>query len=205
MWIEDEETGKPVGGLVGSVDEPKPLDYREASDEINQQAREQLMEVIASSDYPSDQQELISTNGICGPLLWLKIQPYAAIRGLNWSPAYFRIPYIDPESGERCVQPAEGRILQSRTEMLEFWGALHYELNVTTNDVIRRLTQTEKDQLWAMTPFEYLEEPIFIIEGSDYRIMTLMIEEDGRYLPFWMDDFQLLSTNVTRGVTEDTP
>lgn len=203
IWVEEEKTGKVVGGLVGSADEPKPLDFREASDEVNAKAREQLEAIVASSGNLDVQKDLVATNSlICGPFLWIKLQPYAAMRGINWAPAHFRIPYTDDKTGDRKVENLEGRILQSGSEVLEFCGALHYEVTPTTNDVIRRLNQVEKEQLWAMVPFEYLEEPIFMIEGTDHKLMTMMIEDHGRYVPFWMDDFQWFSTNLTAQTVE---
>ncbi len=204
MWIEEKETGTAVGGIVGSADEPRPLDFREASDEVNERARQQLEAIIANGGNSEIQKGLIATNGICGPFLWAKLQPYAVMRGLTWAPAYVNVPYTDEKTGQRAYETLEGRVLQSESEALAFWGAVHYELGPTTNDVIRRLTPLEKEQLFEILCFEYLEEPIFIIESADYRLLTVMIEEDGRYLPFWMDDFCWMPTSrVTQAVSAE--
>jgi len=58
---------------------------------------------------------------------------------------------------------------------------------------IKKLNEEEKKIFWSTIPFKSIDEPIFIVEGNNFKLLALLVDFQGLYKPFWLDDLYGMS------------
>ena len=119
---------------------------------------------------------------ICAPQLWQKVKPAVDKNGIEIIPTEFRNP---SESGSRHGALFRGVESNRRLARAIFSLVAHGKVRLPTDSEIR--------MFWAITPFDDVEEPIFVVSSAkgDILIYLLRDPESRRYFVFFVEALRL--------------
>jgi hypothetical protein len=170
----------------------QPVVYKTVSDAENQKAKDKLQQILSCTSQSGECQSLLPSLGICGPYLWAKIKDHDRVSKINAGNMTTKSPQLDNQGKVTKVIEMEGKLFQSSDEVQSFWKATADRLQFNSTNTIRKLNDEEKQIYWSMIPFKQISEPIFMVEGSGYKLLVNMVENNGDYSPFWVDDYYML-------------
>jgi hypothetical protein len=185
---------------------PDGIQYKPTSDRVNQEARKVLTRLFSTNATEGVVLASFQTNFvICGPGLWLDIKNDAAVSRVNTGVTNFQVPVLDNVGKISRMDKLEGKLFQSKDEVMIFWKAFTKRTDFTGLK-IRHLNQEELRIYWAMIPYD-ITEPVFILESSKHKVLTVFTSPDKLKI-LWMDDYQNLclkkenttnNTSTTKG------
>jgi hypothetical protein len=85
------------------------------------------------------------------------------------------------------VETLHGQAFQTTGEVARFWHAFERYYNFDSPRTVRKLNARELEVYWAMIPYD-IEEPIFIVESAQHKILLNFVEPDLQVL--WIDDYR---------------
>lgn len=178
------------GLQVGDSYEPEPVVYKEVSDEINTAAENSLNELLSDANEPKSLPMFL----VCGPFLWNRLENHPALRNTDFAVMHNRIPVV--ENGKiKEIRDLQGRLLQGPVEVKLFWCALTDVINLKAGWRIRKINEQEKNIFWITIPFKSIDEPIFIVEGVDFKLLVALSASEGHHQPLWLDDLFGINPN----------
>lgn len=177
---------------VGDHYTPATVVYKAADDHVNQAAQARLAEIFASANAREQRNALLPALTICGPYLWAKLKDHPSVASIPAGRMSYQIPQVTNGIVVR-IDELEGKLCQRKNEVEGLWDAIVDRLNPDANHSIRKLNDNEKRLFWATVPFKTITEPVFMIEGSGYKLLVNMVKQNDIYVPFWIDDFENLN------------
>jgi hypothetical protein len=147
------------------IDIPSGIVYKPTSSESNNEAIKILKKEFTQPSY-----SLYDKLVYCGPILWstLKYTPeLAAIPGGNIT---INIPKYDQNGKEISTTPFDGKLIQNKEDFKKIWDELIKSFK-NGDFTIRKLKKEELLYYWSVIPYD-IEEPIFVIENSKFRIIV---------------------------------
>lgn len=153
-----------VSLLVQARDDiPKGIRYIEASDSLNTQIKNAVMNSFSKGTT----KQLLFERVVCGPALWNEIKSGAKSTGLNIAPTTFHIP-IEKNGKLVRTQEMSGALFQGKAQ-IDF---LSHILDSTAQKQIsvRKPSSAELSVYWKLIPYD-IEEPIFVVEIDKSRLL----------------------------------
>jgi hypothetical protein len=157
----------------------KSIVYKPATPDINARGEAFIQEVLNSVEIAQERAK--KSPLICGPFLWVQIRYHPDVAVIEKGQTFMMIPTANG------MQRLEGKMFQSEDEVQRFWRALYSTIKIFEFNV-RKLNEREKEIYWSMISWD-IEEPVFIIEGSGYKLLIdFVVEDDGGLKIFWVDE-----------------
>ena len=170
---------------------PKGIRYKKAPAKVNQEAKQALTKLFSDKTTKQDVLSLFETTTlICGPGLWRNIKTDSTLAELKVGKVLFAVPVLDDRGKKIRTDKQEGKMFQSKDEVLAFWKAFS-ERSDFTNLKPRKLNPEELTIFWAMIPFD-ITEPLFILESKKHKILVVFTSADELKIS-WIDDYQNIS------------
>lgn len=166
---------------------PQGINYKRAPDEVNGRAEELIRLSFISTNNHSYENYIFHPPFFCGPYLWHKIKNDSMTNSLTKSYNPFHIPVYENKTlvGYRFML---GRIAKSESDAQLFKELISKYIRLKDTFEIRRLTANELEKLWAIIAWD-IQEPIFIIDDGETKLVVNFLEKDGKLVLFWIDDF----------------
>ncbi len=163
---------------------PAPIVYNPASKDINDAAKQRIAELLSTSN----EHKPMSPTLMCGPGLWEKIKKHPSLRLNGFANLKINIPEVN-NGIVQSVEMLDGKLLQRTFEIHWLWDAFKETYDFHQPWTIRKLNSKEKERFWSMVPFDSIDEPIFIAEGTNFKLLFFFVHYETNYLPLWVDDF----------------
>ncbi len=184
---------------------PSRVVYKEAIATVNTKATEKILAAFSTNHTDADGIALLQDRVlICGPYLWEALRDSPELTNLICTVTAIHVPqYRDGEVAS--VDTLEAQAFQTTGEVARFWQAFERHYDFSSTQTIRRLNALELDVYWSMIPYD-IEEPIFVVESPQSRIMLDFVEPETRVI--WIDDYQeiaVLLSNTTLKAASDAP
>ena len=159
---------------------PKGVRYKKATDEVNNSAKELLELALAKESRELDVNGTFGKDAImCGPLLWNLIGDPDSFKGAT------------PVSLILDGSVLQGRGITKEDQKRLLWERLTNKLKGSGAATVRKANSAEISFYWAMIPFD-IEEPLFIADFSNYKLLVNFAVKDGKPRLFWLDLVQEL-------------
>lgn len=133
---------------------PEGIVYKKASDAINEQAKNILINELKSPSF-----SLFDKLLYCGPNFWEHYKNDPKIRSIEKGNIDFQVPQ---PNGKTIVK--NGKLIQSIDDFKIIWNQISKDF-YSPNLTIRKLNSTELKYYWSIIFFD-IEEPIYIIESN---------------------------------------
>jgi hypothetical protein len=119
---------------------------------------------------------------ICAPQLWHMISAAVDKNGVEIIPTQFTNP---SEPGSRSGATSKGAESNRRLALAIFPLVAHGKVRLATDSEIRTL--------WAIIPFDDLEEPVFVVSSAKGNILIHLLRdpESRRYFVFFVEALRL--------------
>jgi hypothetical protein len=175
------------------VQVPKGVTYIPATDQINDAARQSLQEKFNVKASDEDVRALFEDMVFCGPGMWLNIRNDENISKIKQGRFITKVPVLKPDGRFDHFDSMEGKIFQTREQVLVFWKALVKQADLDKL-TIRKLNQEELKIFWKLISFD-ITEPIFMVESDKHKFLVLFMsprpeKPDEKLKIMWIDDFQ---------------
>jgi hypothetical protein len=156
---------------------PKGVNYKRAPEAQNILAKGRLESALASSDpLPTD---FFNDVTVVGPMLWKALKPSAEQVLLNTMPVVLMVP------GPQAFS-AEGKRIRTDDERNAFWKLFRNKYNKLKDARVRKGNAEEISYYWATIPFD-IEEPFWVIEAGEDRLIAHFQVKAGQPRLFWID------------------
>ena len=154
---------------------PKGVRYKKATEELNRSAKELLELALAQESRDLDVNVIFGKGAImCGPFLWTLIGDESSFRGAT------------PVSLNVDGSVFDGRGITKEDQKRLLWERLTSKLKGREAATIRKANSAEISFFWAMIPFD-IEEPLFIADFGDRKLLMNFAIKDGKPRLFWLD------------------
>jgi len=153
--------------------------YKPAPEDFHESAKGVVDRLFRSNDEP----ELgdLASYVTCGPGLWRTIKVTPTIEALDPASATSMV-----DLGGGNFQPFEGALFHSDAERSELVRAVRVVLD-GTDFTVRAPNELEKKVYWALIPYD-IEEPIFILDNGERRILVDFVSNDNGPQLLWVGD-----------------
>lgn len=153
--------------------------YKRAPEEINQKAKLKLERALSIKAAATNAEEFLAEAVVCGPLLWEALKDQAG-KELDES---LRVNFI--MSFPRQVTK-EGRSFVKSGPKQSFWNLFIEKVKGSSSAFVRRASKPEVDYYWSTISFD-IEEPLFVVDIGERKVLFNFIVKDGEPKIFWMD------------------
>jgi len=153
--------------------------YKRASDEINQKAKAKLEHALSVKGADTKADDLLAKGVVCGPLLWEALKDQAGKDLQESMPLNFIMSMPRPATKEgRSFLKAESKQL--------FWNYFIEKVKGSSSASVRRASKPEVDYYWSTISFN-IEEPLFIVDIGERKVLFNFLVDNGEPKIFWMD------------------
>ncbi len=139
---------------------PKEIVYHKASKKTN----EEVKQILSTAIKNHGENLTYNQTFICGPNLW----EYLIVNKINTKVSGINVNFNVPiKNGYKTMK---GRAIQKRTDFNIIWNFLFEKKGLYTF-TIRKPNTSELIYYWKIIPYD-IEEPIFIVEINNIKILT---------------------------------
>jgi hypothetical protein len=158
-------------------DIPGGVNYKKAPEAVNNLARADLEQSLASPEKMSAQffDDLL----ICGPMLWKSLKSSADRTLLEAKPIIMMVQVPEPIT-------AEGKRALTKEQQASLWRAFLGKYPKLKDAQVRKGKADEIRYYWATIPFD-IEEPLFVIDTGAERFVAHFKVKDVKPSLFWLD------------------
>ena len=154
---------------------PEGVRYKKAADEVNNSAKELLERALVKDPRELDVNSTFGKGAImCGPFLWALIGDDNSFKGAT------------PVSLIVDGSVLQGRGINKDDQKRLLWERLTSKLKGSGSAIIRKANSAEISFYWALIPFD-IEEPLFIADFGNYKLLVNFQVKDGKPRFFWLD------------------
>lgn len=111
---------------------------------------------------------------MCGPFLWALVGDENSFKGAT------------PVNLHVDASVFQGRGITKEDQKRLLWERLTSKLKGREAAIIRKANSVEISFYWAMIPFD-IEEPLFIADFGDHKLLVNFAIKDGKPRIFWLD------------------
>ena len=168
---------------------PQGIKYIKTSEKINQDAVQILKKLFSGKATDKEVLSILENNTLwCGPYLWNQIKNDKAMSKLKKGKVNFRAPLLDNDGNIIRMEKYEGKLFQSKDEVLAFWKAFSNKIDFSDLKV-RKLNPKELKIYWAMISWD-ITEPLFILESKNHKILVVFTSPNELTIT-WIDDYAI--------------
>ena len=171
-----------------SVTVPNGVHYKQASEEVNTQAR-LMLERYCAGKVTTDEMSttFAGTKLICAPGLWSVVKEQAETAGIDSEIPTQGTKVVKGDDGKVHSEQATGAAFRSTGRAVKFL-TFFAKSNLTNvkKITIRKATPSELRYFWASIPFD-IEEPLYVIAADDKRYIVNVTYEDKKVAMLWFD------------------
>jgi hypothetical protein len=180
------------------VQVPSGIRYKYANAETNKESERIISILLEGSVDAALINDVLSGPVICGPYIWYRLKDYAETSNLSHSFSPSSIPIYKNGKIDKYIV-MEGRLLRTTEDGNIFWEIFKKHYLQKQKFHIRKLTPEELSELWAMIAWD-IEEPIFIAENGNTKILFHFGQKNGKMNLFYIDDFSDVNIKTSIGV-----
>jgi len=145
--------------INNDIEIPKGVVYKKTTDAINEQAKKVILNELKKPKYT-----LYDKFVYCGPNFWTYYKNNAKVGAIEKGNIDFKVPQPD---GKTTV--INGKLIQTSDDFKIIWDQIVKDF-YSPNLIIRKLNKEELKYYWSIIFFD-IEEPIFILESSNLKII----------------------------------
>lgn len=153
--------------------------YKRATEEINQRAKSKLERALSAKATDTTIETLFAEGVVCGPLLWeaLRDQAGKELQEALQTNFIMTMPRRITKEGRTFLKPEQKRL---------FWNIFMENIKSNNSIGVRRATKPEIDYYWSTISFN-IEEPLYVVDIGNRRVLFNFLVENGEPKVFWMD------------------
>ncbi|MFT3980442.1 MAG: hypothetical protein QM687_11780 [Ferruginibacter sp.] len=157
---------------------PQGIVYKNAPNAVNTNAKQLISkELSANGDF-----SLFDSVVIIGPALWDRYSRIDNIAGIKQGNISLKVTSYDPASKKTITELVAAKLIQTKNDYVKVIKQLQNDFG-KSEVKFRKLTPLDLQYYWAVIFFD-IEEPVFIVEGSNRKIL---IDIDNNKIK-WIDE-----------------
>jgi hypothetical protein len=161
-----------------TVDVPKGVIYKYASDKINNQSKEIIKKELSNKTTYAFFDKLV----YCGPNLWQRYKNVPSVSKIENGNLELKVPQYDSTGKVTEERTMIGKLIQDKEDFKILWNQIIKDFEKTTYQ-IRKLNSKELSYYWAIIFYD-IEEPIYVVDNGKYKLL-IDVTNDMKLL--WID------------------